>query len=340
MPTAEEIFVSDVSYAKGKSVFERLSKQDNRFHFTPVPEDEATLAPLVREKKVRGFIADLHPYTGELYQALPRGAVIARFGVGHDSIDKGLATAAGIHVTNTPGVLNTSVKEHAMWLLGALARQVPALDRSMRDLDWQPARGIEVKGKTLAILGFGRIAQEICSCAHHGFGMQVVGFDQFDEAAFCRMAGLATFREFQKKIPVQRITTDLESAVTSADFVLMMMAVTPETCGMANASLFRMMQPTAFFLNTARGALVHEDDLFDALTAGTIAGAALDVFAEEPYLPQSPDKDLRNLKNLVLTPHVASNTAESNAAMAETAAQNVITILTQGADACPNIVNP
>ncbi|WP_411826070.1 NAD(P)-dependent oxidoreductase [Luteolibacter sp. AS25] len=334
----QTIFVSEISYAKGKEVFTRLSGTTD-FIFTPVAEDEPTLSDLIKKQNVRGFIADIYPYTGALYSALPAGAAISRFGVGHDSIDKDKATAAGIHVANTPGVLNTSVAEHAMWLLGSLARNVASLDRSMRSEKWEPKRGIEVHGKTLAILGFGRIAQDICRKAHHGFGMNVIGFDQFDQDTFCKFAKVETFEEFQREVPVQRITTDLEDAVANADFVLMMMAVTPETVGMANAELFSKMRNDAYFLNTARGALVNEDDLFDALTNGIIAGAALDVFMHEPYVPQSPEKDLRTLGNIVITPHVASNTAETNAAMAEASAKNIMTILSEGPDACPNIVN-
>lgn len=334
----QTIYVSEISYGKGEEVFQRLSAE-TEFDFVSVPEEEAVLAKLIRENGVRGFIADVYSYVGELYEALPAGAAISRFGVGHDSIDKEKATAAGIHVANTPGVLNTSVKEQAMWMIGSLARNVPALDRSMREKRWAPVRGVEVKGKTLAILGFGRIAQDICKAASYGFGMNVVGFDQFSEADFCKFAKVDTFAEFQESVPVSRITTNLEDAVGDADFVLMMMAVTPETKGMANAALFKAMKSEGYFLNAARGALVNENDLFDALSSGVIAGAALDVFVQEPYVAQDPAKDLRTLENLVMTPHVASNTAETNAAMAETSAQNVMTILSKGPEACGNLVN-
>ncbi|NJR41476.1 MAG: hypothetical protein HC767_01250, partial [Akkermansiaceae bacterium] len=126
---------------------------------------------------MRGYIADLFPYKGELYDALPAGGAISRFGVGHDSIDKAKATARGIHVANTPGVLNNAVAEHSMWLLGALARSVVRTDRKMRTGEWTPQQGMEVRGRRLSILGFGRIAQDICHKAHYGFRMNVVGFD-------------------------------------------------------------------------------------------------------------------------------------------------------------------
>lgn len=336
----EQIYVSEISYNKGEEVFRRLSAETS-FEFVSVPEETETLAARISENNVRAFIADVYPYHDDaLYNALPPGAVISRFGVGHDSVDKEKASARGIHVCNTPGVLNTSVKEHFLWLLGSLARNVSALDRSMKEKKWEPVRGVEVKGKTLAILGFGRIAQDICQAAHYGLGMKVIGFDQFDEEQFCKFAKVETFRDFKKQVPVERITTDLTDAVQEADFVLMMMAVTPETTGMANQDLFSKMKNDAYFLNCARGALVNENDLYDALTEGSIQGAALDVFIQEPYIPQDDAKDLRTLDNLVMTPHVASNTAETNAAMAEASAQNIITILTKGAGECTNIVNP
>ena len=339
MSSKQTIFVSEISYAKGEDVFTKLSAETD-FEFVSVPEETNELASLIQEQGVKGFIADVYPYHDEtLYQAFPEGSVISRFGVGHDSIDKEKATAAGITVCNTPGVLNTSVKEQAVWMIGSLARNVVSLDRSMRRKEWEPVRGVEVQGKTLAILGFGRIGQDICKAVHHGLGMKVVGYDMFDQEQFCKFAKVDTFAEFQQQVPVERITTDIEDAVKDADFVLMMMAVTPETVGLANKELFSMMRDDAYFLNTARGALVNENDLYDALTEGDIAGAALDVFIVEPYEPQDPAKDLRTLENLVLTPHIASNTAETNAAMATTSAHNVMTVLSEGADACANVVN-
>jgi len=333
------VFVSEISYAKGEDVFQRLSEETD-FDFVSVPEDVETLSAKISEESVKGFIADVYPYhDSALYDALGDSAVISRFGVGHDSIDKELATKAGVTVCNTPGVLNTSVKEQAVWMIGALARNVVSLDRSMRRKEWEPVRGVEVKGKTLAILGFGRIGQDICKAVHYGLGMNVVAFDQFDESQFCQFAKVDTFEDFQKQVPVEKITTDLTEAVSGADFVLMMMAVTPETTGMANASLFEKMRDDAYFLNCARGALVNENDLYDVLSERKIAGAAVDVFAVEPYVPQDNSKDLRELENLVMTPHVASNTAETNAAMATVSAQNVMTVLSEGREACSNVVN-
>ena len=160
--------------------------------------------------------------------------------------------------------------------------------------------------------------------------MNVIGVDIQPEENFAPLQAELGFSEY---------TTDRSAALAKADYVVLLMAVVPATKHIANKDFFAAMKPSAILVNSARGALVCENDLFDALTEGTIAGAALDVFEAEPYVPQDASKDLRTLDNILVTPHVGSNTEESNAAMASTAAKNIITILEKGADACPNIVN-
>ena len=323
----ETVFVSEISYAKAQATFERLSS-DSGFEFIPVAEDEPSLSAAVSKQGVRAFIADIHPYTGELYQALPQGGVIARFGVGHDSVDKEQASANGIWVTNTPGVLDNAVAEHAVWMIGSLARQVHHAHGSTAAGDWKPATGIEVRGRKISILGCGRIGRNLSAKLHHGMGMRVTGYDIMEDPAFTHKDG------------IDHYTTSLDEALADADFVLTLLPVLDSTKHIANAKFFEKMKPGARFINSARGALVYENDLYDALQSGHLAAAALDVFEAEPYQPQDSTKDLRSLPNILLTPHIGSNTEESNAGMAEHAARNVIQILTEGREACPNIVNP
>lgn len=323
----ETVFVSEISYGKASATFERLSA-DSDFQFAPVAEDEESLSAAIREHGVRAFIADLFPYTGELYCALPRGGVIARFGVGHDSIDKGQASAAGIWVANTPGVLDNAVAEHAVWMIGALARNVHQAHASMAAGEWKPATGMEVRDRHITILGCGRIGRALSAKLHHGLGMVVTGYDVMENPDFSAADG------------IDHYTTSLDEALEKADFVLTLLPVLDSTTQMANAEFFAKMKPGARFINSARGALVCENDLYDALQSGHLGAAALDVFEAEPYQPQDPAKDLRTLPNILLTPHIGSNTLESNAAMAEQAARNVVQILSEGPEACPNIVNP
>ena len=322
----ETILVSEISYNKAKSTFEKLSSETD-FIFSPTAEDEATLSEAIRSQNVRAFIADIAPYTGELYSAIPAGGVIARFGVGHDSVDKEKATTAGIHVANTPGVLDNAVAEHAVWMLGSLARHVHHAHSSTSNGEWNPQGGIELKGRKVSVLGCGRIGQNLTAKLHHGLGMEVTGYDILTDSQFPDSSGITHY------------TTSLDEALADADFVITLLPVLESTKHIANSEFFAKMKAGAHFINSARGALVCENDLFDSLSSGHLKGAALDVFEAEPYTPQHPEKDLRTLSNILLTPHIGSNTLESNAAMAATAAQNCITILTQGAEACPNIVN-
>jgi phosphoglycerate dehydrogenase-like enzyme len=323
----ETVFVSEISYAKAEATFERLSSESG-FTFIPVAEDEPSLSAAISKEGIRAFIADLHPYTGELYQALPQGGVIARFGVGHDSVDKEQASAHGIWVANTPGVLDNAVAEHAVWMVGSLARQVHHAHSSTAAGEWKPATGIEVRGRNITILGCGRIGRALSAKLHHGLGMVVTGYDIMEEPDFSAADG------------IDRYTTSLDEALADADFVLSLLPVLESTKHIANAAFFQKMKPGARFINSARGALVCENDLYDALQSGQLGAAALDVFEAEPYEPQDSTKDLRSLPNVLLTPHIGSNTEESNAGMAEHAARNVIQILTEGPEACPNIVNP
>ena len=322
----ETIFVSEISYAKANVTFERLNATTN-FKFTPVAEDEPTLSAAIRDNDVKAFIADIHPYSGELYTSLPKGGVIARFGVGHDSVDKDLATANGLWVANTPGVLDNAVAEHAVWMIGALARHIHHAHGTTAAGQWAPKGGVEIRNRNISILGCGRIGRALAAKLHHGFGMVVTGYDIMENPNFTPEDGITHY------------TTSMDEALKDADYVLTLLPVLESTKHIANADFFAKMKTGAHFINSARGALVCENDLYDALSSNHLAAAALDVFENEPYTPQSADKDLRTLPNILVTPHIGSNTEETNAAMASTAAQNIMQILTEGPEACQNIVN-
>ncbi len=334
---SETIFVSEISYRKGQTAFEELTRETG-FIFCPVVEDEEALATRLRAEGVRAFIADIYPYRGALYEALPAGGVIARFGVGHDSVDKEKASARGIWVTNTPGVLDNAVAEYAVWLLGSLARRVSFLHGSTISGKWEPRPGIEVAGRTLAIVGFGRIGQMLCRKAALGLGMKVIGCDVDPAERFAERMG-CPLDELQKEIGFTEYTNDRAYALSQADFVSLHVASVPATRHLANAPFFAAMKPGACLINTARGAILDENALHDSLAAGHLGSAALDVFEHEPYTPCDSSKDLRQLSNCLMTPHVGSNTAESNRAMALTAGRTVIRVLTEGPEAVENIVN-
>ena len=275
---------------------ERIFGSASEVRCVAAPADESQLAAAIRDAGARAAIVGVQPYRDALYAALPRGGVIARFGVGHDGIDKAQATEAGILCTNTPGVLEPSVAELTMLLILAASRHLPEVTRHMANGEWSARVGGEVRGKSLTVIGRGRIGTAVMQAARDGFGMQVVCAGRND---------------------------DFTIAASDADFVSLHLPANQETHHFLNRERLETMSPHAWIINTARGSVVDERALYDALAAGRIAGAALDVFEREPYVPVDPARDLRTLSNVILTPHIGSNTVDANARMAGRALRNV-----------------
>lgn len=275
------------------------------------PDEERELAAAIRETQSRHAVVGLRTYTGALYDTLPRGGVIARFGVGHDGIDKVKATRAGLLCTNTPGVLDQPVAEHTMLLVGAAARSlVPVAGRMVRNT-WEPEAGHELHGKTLAVIGCGAIGRAVARIASLGYRMQVVGLSR---PGVPPPTALEHF---------DAVTNEFAAAVRSADFVSLHIPANERNVGFMNRERLALLGKRAWLINTARGSVVDERALFAALTEHRIAGAALDVFDREPYEPADSHSDLRSLPNVILTPHVGGNTFESNRRVAERALQNI-----------------
>jgi lactate dehydrogenase-like 2-hydroxyacid dehydrogenase len=315
--------VTETEFAKSEAAFRSVET----LRIEPAPAAEADLAEAVRRRNARAVIVGTVRYTGPLYEALgqeskPDGALIARFGVGHDSVDKALARRHGIIVTNTPGVLDVSVAEHVFWLLGALLRHVAALDAEVKTGAFRPHMGVEVAGKTLGIVGLGRIGRRVARTAHFGFGMRVVAADVRTPGRVAEQEDVP-FERFCTEHGLAEYTTDVRPVLERADVVSIHLPANDETRHFFGSERLGWMRPGAVLLNTARGSIVDEAALYDALAEGRLAGAALDVFENEPYEPVSPQKDLRRLPNAVLTPHVGSNTREANRRMAERCLRNV-----------------
>ena len=301
------VLVTEPEYRKGEASYIAVP----HLECVRAPEIEKELASAIRDYQARYVIVGNQKYAGPLYDALPSGGVIARMGVGHDGIDKSRASAAHLFCTNTPGVLDQSVAEHAMLLIAAAARQlIPAL-ASMASGTWRATAGRDLVDKRLAIIGCGGIGRAVARIAAVGYRMQVVGCTRPDAPA---PAAIDHF---------QFVTNEFTHAVRDADFVSLHMPAKPENIGFINRERLAQMDNRAWLVNTARGAVVDEGALFESLTSGRIAGAALDVFACEPYEPAAGSGDLRSLSNVVLTPHVGSNTVEANRRMAERALMNI-----------------
>jgi phosphoglycerate dehydrogenase-like enzyme len=323
MTAKRRVLVTDSEYRKAEASFASA----RGLECLRAPDAEADLASAIRDAHASFVVVGPRPYSGPLYEALPAGGVIARFGVGHDGIDKAKATAAGLLCTNTPGVLNQSVAEHTMLLVGAAARRLPAMSANMARQLWEPVMGEELQAKTLAIVGCGGIGRAVARMATLGYGMRVVGCCRPDAPP---PAALEHFAE---------VTNDFRTAVHGADFVSLHLSATRDNLRWVNRERLACLDRRTWLINTARGSVVDETALFDALLERRLGGAALDVFTREPYVPIEGGGDLRALANVILTPHVGSNTAAANRRMAERALHNIV-LAERRAFADMDLVNP
>ncbi|MEO7196110.1 MAG: D-glycerate dehydrogenase [Pseudonocardiaceae bacterium] len=239
----------------------------------------------------------------ELFDGELRTRFLGNFGVGYNHIDTTAAAKAGIVVTNTPRVLTDTTADTTMTLLLMVARRAGEGEREVRAghwTGWRPTHmmGADVTGKTLGILGMGRIGVAVARRGHFGFGMPVVFYDPADF-------------EPEHGIPGARRVDSIEEVLTVADFVSLHMPGGAENAHLINATALARMKPTAFLINSARGDVIDQRALIAALRTGTIAGAGLDVYEGEPDVPQA----LRELDNAVLLPHLGSATLETRTAM-------------------------
>ncbi len=298
-----KVAVTDLEYNKAVDIFENAEGLECLC--APTPEDE--LAEFITENKISHVIIGVAKYSGKLYDALPRGGVIARFGVGHDGVDKNIATQKGLFCTNTPGVLDDSVAECAIGLMLIIARQFVACITDNKNGVWKNRVGHELSGKTLAIIGCGHIGCKVAKIAKRGLAMKVIGYD-------VRPVENDIFDEFY---------TDFPHAVADADFVSLHIPDIPATKDFINAERLIQIPEKAVLINTARGNIVDENALYDALSSKKLTGAALDVFKNEPYTPQNPAKDLRTLANIIMTSHIGSSSVEACNRMAQAALKNI-----------------
>ncbi|UNB52031.1 2-hydroxyacid dehydrogenase [Mycolicibacterium sp. YH-1] len=240
---------------------------------------------------------------------LPSLRLVSNYGVGYENIDVDDATAAGVVVTNTPGVLDNAVAELTLALILGIARDVVWADRWIRAGHWGPEWAPltnDVHGTTLGIVGMGRIGRRVAELVAP-LGIRVL-YHNRNRNAEIDASGLAQYVEW-------------EQLLGESDFVTLHTPLTERTRGFFTAEDFALMKRTAYLINTARGAVVDQSALLDALTSKRIAGAALDVFVDEPLSKDSP---LLELDNVVLTPHVGSATVQTRRAMIELAVANVV----------------
>ena len=249
---------------------------------------------------------------GKIFDAAPNAKIFANYAVGFNNIDIEAAAERGVTVTNTPGVLTDTVAEFAMSMICATTKRIVEADdftRAGKYDGWGPMLllGVDLRGKTLGILGAGRIGTRVAEIAHNGFGMNVVYYD-IKQSEHIEKGARATFRATPEEV------------LQEADVVSVHVPLLDSTRHLINAERLAMMKPTASLVNTSRGPVVDENALVSALKNGVIRSAALDVFEEEPALAPG----LAALSNVIITPHIASATEETRSKMSDIAAENIL----------------
>jgi D-3-phosphoglycerate dehydrogenase len=258
-----------------------------------------------------------------ILEALHNVRLVIRWGIGFEQIDLDAATDLGVAVANAPTYGTEDVAEHTLALILALERRIVSFDTDMRNGGWTTPTTVSVHrlaGRTVGLLGVGRIGAALARRAK-GMGLRVIGHDAFRSEEECRAIGVE---------PVS-----IEDLASRSDYLSIHVPHTPETDGMVDTGFLGRMKESAYLINTARGKIVNEADLIDALEAGTIAGAGLDVFETEPLPTDSP---LRALTNVILTPHYAGYSTEAWADLREEMCRTTIDFLTTGW--AETIVNP
>ncbi len=250
-------------------------------------------------------------FTARVLDACPSVRLISIWGTGTDNVDLAVCRARGIAVTNTPGINAHAVAEHAIALMLAVTRRIPAMDAAVRAGEWPRALLVQLEGKTLGVVGLGAIGRRVATLAA-AFGMRLLAWSWGGDGGRAREVG-ARF-------------VDIDTLLRESDVVSLHLRLAPDSEGFLTGERIALMKPTAFVVNTARGRLVDRTALIEALRSGRIAGAGLDVFHDEPLAPHDP---LVSLPNVVLTPHNAGATPEVIEAGLARAVENVAGFLTR-----------
>lgn len=259
-----------------------------------------------------GVVAGSEPYTPRVLKAHPQLRVIARTGVGFDAVHLPTCDEMGIVVCTTPGVNHHAVAEHTIAMLMGLGRGFPAIDHQIRRNEWKRVAYPRIMGQTIGILGLGRIGQAVATRAV-GLGLKVLVYEPYPNQEFVSKWGLEL--------------VGLDQIVSQSDFITLHLPSTAETKGMFNKAMFAKMKRSAVLINTARGSLINEPDLIEALQTGVIRAAGLDVFAVEPLPPDSP---LLKMENVMLAGHVAGLDQESHHDTFKMSAESIVTLKNGG----------
>jgi D-3-phosphoglycerate dehydrogenase len=303
----QKILIVQAIHERGVQVF------DDRFEVRVATDP--SVATVIREiEGVEGVVVRTAPFPREIIEAAKQLKVIGRHGVGVDNIDVKAATGKGIVVVNTPNANATSVAEHTVTAIGALAKRTVVYDRATRENRWEirnSYKAVDLDGKTLGLVGIGRIGSMVARRVAVAYNMKVIAYDPYVTPEKARELGVT-------------LCAQMDDVFRQADVVSLHTPLTPETRGFVNEAKLHLMKPTAFLINLSRGEVVSETALCAALKSGIIAGAAIDVYDPEPPLKDNP---LFALENIILSPHSAALTEECVIRMATGAAEGVVDVL-------------
>ncbi len=300
-----KVLITDGLRPEGEAILAREAEVDNRNGI-----DAETLLQVIGEYHAV-IVRSRTKITAAVLEAAANLKVVGRAGVGVDNIDLEAAKARGVTVVNAPQASTQAVAELALGLMFALARRIPEADASMKRGEWRKKqlKGMELHGKTLGVIGMGRIGSRVGQLAK-AIGMRVVGYDPLIPAEKIARRGAEPLAE-------------LDALYAQADVITLHVPLTPNTRGMLDAAAFAKMKPGVLLICAARGGVIDEDALYQALEAGHVGGAGLDVFAQEPP-GASP---LVTHPRVVATPHIGAQTREAQTRVAEDIATEVLAAL-------------
>ncbi len=308
-----KILICDPISTEGIEAFKKHQEFDvvilDRCH------SEEELLPLLSDV-VAMVVRSETKVTAKIIENAPNLKIVGRAGVGTDNVDKEAATKHGVIVVNTPGGNTIATAELTFSMLMSLARRIPQAHKSMKEGRWdrKKYKGIELLGKTLGVLGMGRIGGEVAKRAI-AFGMTVVAFDPYLTMARAKDLGV-------------ELTDNLDDIYARADFITVHMPLTNETRDMLNKDAFAKMKKGVRLINCARGGIINEEDIVTAVQEGTVAGAALDVYTAEPLGEDSP---LREVPEIIMTPHLGASTEEAQVNVGIEVADTIAAYLLEGA---------
>lgn len=315
-----KILVTPTSLQPGKKseALNRLKSFTEDLVFNPYgrPLTEEELLPLLKD--CDGYVAGLDFVTDKVLKNCSRLKVISRYGVGYDRVDIEAAAKYGIRVTNTPGVNAEAVGELTFGLLLSVARKIPYLDKSTREGDWIRSTGIELKNKTLGIMGLGAIGKVVARCAK-GFGMQVITYDPYVNEEYCNEHHI-------KSLSIQELYKE-------SDAISLHLPLNDETRHMIDGEAIEHMKEGVIIINASRGGIIDERAAYEGLKSGKIGGLGLDAFENEP--PE--DSRLFEFPSVVCSPHTGAHTKEATCLMADMAVDNLLKVLT--GQECKYVVN-